>query len=80
MHAALARFIEEPTLAERLARYTFPFNGTGQPTLRLNGGFTGDGAPVGFQLVAAEWNEALLIRAGHSFQRETDWHLRHPPL
>jgi hypothetical protein len=35
MHAALARFIEEPTLAERLTRYTFPFNGTGQPQKRV---------------------------------------------
>ncbi|ABE37111.1 amidase family protein [Paraburkholderia xenovorans LB400] len=79
-YATLSRFIEEPTLAERLTRYTFPFDATGQPTLSLNGGFTDDGAPVGFQLVAAAWNEPLLLRAGHTFQQETDWHLRHPSL
>lgn len=79
-HATLARFIEEPTLAERLTRYTFPFDATGQPTLSLNGGFTDDGAPLGFQLVAAAWNEPLLLRAGHAFQRETNWHQRHPAL
>lgn len=79
-YATLSRFIEEPTLAERLTRYTFPFDATGQPTLSLNGGFTDEGAPIGFQLVAASWNEPLLLRAGHAFQRDTDWHRLHPAL
>lgn len=79
-HATLSRFIEEPALAERLTRYTFPFDATGQPTLSLNGGFTGDGAPLGFQLVGRPWEEALLLRAGKAFQQHTGWHERHPAL
>jgi Asp-tRNA(Asn)/Glu-tRNA(Gln) amidotransferase A subunit family amidase len=32
------------------------------------------------QLVGPHFNEALVLRAGHAYQRETDWHLRRPPM
>jgi Asp-tRNA(Asn)/Glu-tRNA(Gln) amidotransferase A subunit family amidase len=53
---------------------------TGQPTLTLPGGFSTDGLPIAFQMVAADLGEATLIRAGIAFQRATDWHRRHPAL
>jgi Asp-tRNA(Asn)/Glu-tRNA(Gln) amidotransferase A subunit family amidase len=36
--------------------------------------------PVGVQLVGRHLDEATILRAGHAFQRETDWHRRRPPL
>jgi len=50
------------------------------PTVCANAGFTGDGMPVGLQLVARPFDEATALRAGHAFQRATDWHLRQPGL
>ena len=63
-----------------------PFNMTGNPALALPCGFTPplegapSGLPLGMQLVGAPFNEALVLRAGHAYQRETDWHLRRPPI
>ncbi|NOJ46633.1 amidase [Bradyrhizobium archetypum] len=70
----------QPELIARLQAYTAPFNMTGQPTLTLPGGFSTDGLPIAFQMVAADLGEAMLIRAGIAFQRATDWHRRHPAL
>ena len=64
----------------RLVKFAAPFSMTGGPTLTLPGGFTPYGTPVAIQLAAAHLNEALLVRAGRAFQRETDWHRKHPPL
>jgi amidase len=70
----------QPDLIARLQRYTCPFNMSGHPTLTLPGGFTDDGMPVGFQLVAPRWREDALVRAGAAFQARTSWHRRHPEL
>ncbi|MDP3242769.1 MAG: amidase [Reyranella sp.] len=67
------------TVAARL-RYTAPFDLSGHPTLTLPGGMTADGVPVGFQIVGKAFDEGLILAAGHAYQRETDWHMRRPPL
>jgi amidase len=69
---------EQPDLIARLQEYTCPFNMTGHPTITLPGGFSAAGLPIAFQLVAANLDEATLIRAGAAFQRITSWHRRHP--
>lgn len=69
---------EQPALVAMLQRYTCPFNLTGHPTITLPGGFTADGMPIGFQLVAAHRGEALLVDAGAACQHLTNWHRRHP--
>ncbi|MBR1209902.1 amidase [Bradyrhizobium sp. JYMT SZCCT0180] len=69
---------EQPDLIARLQEYTCPFNMTGHPTITLPGGFSANGLPIAFQLVAAHLDEATLIRAGAAFQRITSWHRRHP--
>lgn len=69
---------EQPDLIAKLQRYTSPFDMTGHPTLSLPGGFTAQGLPVGFQLIAAHLQEAQLVQAGAAFQSVTAWHRRHP--
>jgi amidase len=71
---------EQPDLIARLQEYTCPFNMTGHPTITLPGGFSATGMPIAFQLVAANLDEATLVRAGAAFQRVTSWHHRHPSL
>ena len=48
------------------------------PGLSVPCGFSTGGLPVGLQLEAAWWQEPLLLRVGHSFQKVTDWHLHEP--
>jgi amidase len=69
---------EQPDLITKLQRYTCPFDMSGHPTITLQGGFTAEGLPVAFQLIAAGLGEATLIRAGAAFQGVTSWHRRHP--
>ena len=52
----------------------------GLPALVLPGGFSGTNLLIGFQLVARPFAESLLLKLGHHYQRETDWHLRRPPF
>ena len=70
----------EIELDVELFRFNSPFNVSGAPTISLPGGFTGDGLPIGSQLAGPWLSEPALIRAGVAFQRETDFHERHPDL
>ncbi len=60
----------------RITRLTRPGSYLGLPTVCANAGFTGDGMPIGMQLIARPFDEASALRAGHAFQRATDWHRR----
>jgi aspartyl-tRNA(Asn)/glutamyl-tRNA(Gln) amidotransferase subunit A len=64
----------------RITRLTRPGSYLGLPTVCANAGFTRDGMPIGMQLIARPFDEATALRAGHAFQRATDWHLRAPRL
>jgi len=61
-------------------RLTSVFNMSGGPALSLPCGFSRQGLPIGLQLAAATGNESVLFTLGAHYQRETDWHLRRPPL
>lgn len=63
-----------------LMRFTSPFNLAGSPTITLPAGFGPTGLPMGIQLAGRWLDEPALIRAGVAFQRETDFHARHPNL
>lgn len=76
--ASLAEQINVPEARYARIRFTAPFNMSGSPSLTLPGGATNEGLPVGFQLVGRHLDEALVLRAGHAFQRATQWHSRRP--
>ena len=63
-----------------LTRLTTPWAFAGVPALSIPCGFSAQGLPVGLQLVAAWWNESLLLRVGAAYQSVTDWHLARPAL
>ena len=71
---------QDPQELLALLRFAAPFSMTGSPTITLPAGFTTMGTPVAFQLVAGHMREERLVRAGRAYQRETDWHRRHPKL
>ena len=63
-------------LVTRLMR---PVNYLGLPSLAVPCGFQPHGLPCGFQLIGRPFDEGLLFRLGHAYQRATDWHTRMPP-
>lgn len=76
--AAVATLGEQPELIARLQRYTCPLDMSGHPALTFPAGIAKDGMPIGLQLLAGQFQEQILVRAGAAFQERTDWHHRHP--
>ncbi len=64
--------------AMRLTANTAPFNFTGLPALSVPCGFTREGLPIGLQLAAGPWREALVLRAARAYEAATGWHAQHP--
>lgn len=76
--ALLAERANDPEARYARIRFTSPFDMSRHPTLTLPGGQTADGLPIGFQIIGRHLDEARVLRAGHAFQRATQWHLRRP--
>ncbi len=57
-----------------------PFNVTGSPAMSVPAGFSRGGLPLGFQIVGAPHQEALLFRVGAAYEAATPWAQRHPVL
>lgn len=53
---------------------------TALPAISIPGGFTSDNLPIGLQLGAAPFAEALLLRVAHAYEQATLWHTRRAPL
>jgi aspartyl-tRNA(Asn)/glutamyl-tRNA(Gln) amidotransferase subunit A len=54
-------------------------NLAGIPALTVPCGFS-EGLPVGMQIMGPHLSEELLLRIGHMYQSQTDWHTKHPPV
>ena len=59
---------------------TAPFSVTGLPTLSVCTGFSRLGLPLSMQIVGRAFDDATVLRVGDAYQRETDWHRRHPAV
>ena len=60
--------------------FTLSVNLAGLPALSLPCGLSEQGLPLGLQLIAGLFQEETILRAGHAFQGETDFHRARPPL
>ena len=65
---------------EALLRLTRVFNLARMPSASVPCGFSPEGLPIGLMLGGARLNDALVLRAAHTYQTATDWHLHEPPL
>jgi aspartyl-tRNA(Asn)/glutamyl-tRNA(Gln) amidotransferase subunit A len=63
-----------------LATFTRAANYLGACAVSFPAGFSAQGLPIGMQLIGAPFADATLVHLGRAFQRETDWHRRHPDL
>lgn len=60
--------------------FTIPVNMAGLPAISIPGGFSKEGLPIGIQLIAPHFGEAVVLQLSAAFQRETDHHLKKPTL
>jgi aspartyl-tRNA(Asn)/glutamyl-tRNA(Gln) amidotransferase subunit A len=53
-------------------------NLAGIPALTVPCGIS-KGLPIGMQIMGPHLSEEMLLRIGHLYQSQTDWHTKHPP-
>ena len=78
--APLASQMADPARRITQPSYMAPFNLLGYPALAIPAGFSDEVLPFSAQIVGAPFAEALVLRVGHAYQQETDWHLQVPPI
>jgi aspartyl-tRNA(Asn)/glutamyl-tRNA(Gln) amidotransferase subunit A len=61
------------------ASYTGPYNLTGSPALSIPIGFE-NGLPLAFQIIGKPFDEAVVMRVGHTFEQATEFHRQRPTL
>jgi len=69
-----------PEAVAAFVGFAAPMNFSGHPTISVPCGQTEDGLPLGLQLVGRHDQEAMLVRAAHTFEQSTHWHTLVPPL
>lgn len=70
---------KEVNTVEAFTRFNSPQNLAGLPSLSVPCGLA-KGLPIGLQIIGAEGADESVITLGASFQRETHWHQRRPPI
>lgn len=60
--------------------YSTPYSLAGTPALSIPCGFTASGLPIGLQLAGRPFDESMVFRVAHAYERATDWHRRRPVL
>ena len=68
------------TTREALLRITRIFSTVGFPAISLPCGFTDEGMPVGLQLAAKPFSDAMLAKVANYYQQTTSWHTQLPQL
>ena len=63
-----------------VSRNTSPLNATGHPAITLPCGLNRDGLPIGLQLIAAGFREALLFQAAAAYETVSPSQGRRPPV
>jgi aspartyl-tRNA(Asn)/glutamyl-tRNA(Gln) amidotransferase subunit A len=56
--------------------FTIPVNLAGTCAMSIPAGFSTDGLPIGLQLIGKPFGEETILRAAHTFEQATEWHMR----
>ncbi|GGD22440.1 Asp-tRNA(Asn)/Glu-tRNA(Gln) amidotransferase subunit GatA [Pontibacillus salipaludis] len=59
---------------------TIPVNLAGVPGISVPCGFSGEGLPIGLQIIGKHFDEATVYRAAHAYEQATDFHTQKPSL
>ena len=60
--------------------FTIPFNLTGQPAMSVCSGYGEGGLPVGIQMAARPFEDALLLRVCQAYEKATPWRGQRPAM
>lgn len=57
-----------------------PSNVARTPALVICNGYSASSLPLGMQIIGRPFDDARVLRVGHTYQEATEWHKRRPPL
>jgi aspartyl-tRNA(Asn)/glutamyl-tRNA(Gln) amidotransferase subunit A len=60
--------------------FSYPFNFTGHPAASVPAGFTGEGLPVGLQIVGRRCEDLTVLQASAAFEAARPWIRQRPTL
>jgi len=60
--------------------HTIPVNLAGIPGISIPCGFSRDNLPIGLQIMGRHFDEGKLLRVAYTFEQNTDFHLKKPPI
>ena len=63
-----------------MPRLTRPHNICGIPTISVPCGFNSEGLPIGVQLAARPFEDALALQVAYAYEQATDWHSQRPSV
>jgi aspartyl-tRNA(Asn)/glutamyl-tRNA(Gln) amidotransferase subunit A len=76
----LGEKVDDPLTMYLSDIFTLSANLAGIPGMSVPCGFSPDGLPIGLQIMASHFNEEMVLRVAHGFERATDFHKRKPNL
>jgi len=60
--------------------FTISVNLAGIPGISIPCGFTGDGLPIGLQILGRHFDEEKILQIAYAYEQATEWHKRKPEL
>jgi aspartyl-tRNA(Asn)/glutamyl-tRNA(Gln) amidotransferase subunit A len=72
--------VEDPLQMYLSDIFTIPVNLAGIPAISIPCGFNREGLPIGLQIMGKHFDEGMLLKVAHTFEQNTDFHLRKPNL
>jgi len=72
--------IDDPLTMYLSDIFTLSANLAGIPGMSVPCGFSSDGLPIGLQIMGNHFNEEMVFKVGHAFERATEFHKKKPNL
>ena len=60
--------------------FTGPFNLAGVPAISIPCGFTSQNLPISLQIAGRPFQDAMVMKVAHAYERNTPWHKKRPPI
>jgi aspartyl-tRNA(Asn)/glutamyl-tRNA(Gln) amidotransferase subunit A len=76
----LGEKLEDPLTMYLSDIFTISCNLAGIPGISLPCGLTGQGLPVGLQILGSPMDEATVLKAAYTYEQATGWHEKRPEL
>jgi aspartyl-tRNA(Asn)/glutamyl-tRNA(Gln) amidotransferase subunit A len=72
--------VEDPLQMYLSDIHTIPVNLAGIPAISIPCGFSHENLPIGLQIMGRQFDEGMLLRVAYTFEQNTDFHLKKPPI